>query len=252
MPIYVGVCKFTKKMYSLFQTVEIQRTFYNIPKIETVEKWRLEAPNNFIFSFKVFQGLTHNKSSPTWRRYSGKITEEEMINVGDLKVNEYTMKYIEIMAKFAKILESSVVVVQTPSSFKPTKENISNAELFFDAFTRVLQRENAKAIIGWEPRGTWLKNPDSILQLISDNDHVIHVTDPMYHDPVKLSKTLYFRLHGKPYLNYRYKYTDGDFRLLIGKIRDFLDQGIKEIYVMFNNVNMINDAKTFQEFLNEL
>ncbi len=46
---------------SLFSSVEINATFYKLPKIATVEKWEKSVPNDFRFTFKVPKGVTHAK-----------------------------------------------------------------------------------------------------------------------------------------------------------------------------------------------
>jgi uncharacterized protein YecE (DUF72 family) len=44
-----------------FQTVEIDSTFYGCPTAETVNKWYLRTPADFIFAAKVPQVVTHEK-----------------------------------------------------------------------------------------------------------------------------------------------------------------------------------------------
>jgi len=44
-----------------FQTVEVDATFYGTPSVETVSKWYLLTPADFIFSAKVPQVITHQK-----------------------------------------------------------------------------------------------------------------------------------------------------------------------------------------------
>jgi len=52
--IKAGCCGFAvkggaKTYYKLFDVVELQSTFYRLPKIETAERWRREAPEWFEF-----------------------------------------------------------------------------------------------------------------------------------------------------------------------------------------------------------
>jgi uncharacterized protein YecE (DUF72 family) len=42
-----------------FDTVELNTTFYHLPKRETVARWAAETPDGFIFSVKVSRYLTH-------------------------------------------------------------------------------------------------------------------------------------------------------------------------------------------------
>jgi uncharacterized protein YecE (DUF72 family) len=44
-----------------FDTVEINNTFYHLPKETTFQNWRKKAPNNFIFTVKANRYITHVK-----------------------------------------------------------------------------------------------------------------------------------------------------------------------------------------------
>jgi uncharacterized protein YecE (DUF72 family) len=44
-----------------FQTVEVDSTFYGTPNAETVSKWYLKTPADFVFAAKVPQVVTHEK-----------------------------------------------------------------------------------------------------------------------------------------------------------------------------------------------
>jgi len=53
-------------------------------------------------------------------------------------------------------------------------------------------------------------------------------------------KLAYFRLHGKT--GYRYNYTDSDLEDL-----KKLGEGFSEVYYLFNNISMYEDAKRFKK-----
>jgi len=46
---------------TLFDTVEINTTFYRLPSIAAVERWVVESPADFVFSVKASRYLTHLK-----------------------------------------------------------------------------------------------------------------------------------------------------------------------------------------------
>ncbi len=46
---------------SQFETVEINNTFYRMPEAKTLEKWRGDVPDNFVFVLKAPQRITHQK-----------------------------------------------------------------------------------------------------------------------------------------------------------------------------------------------
>ena len=61
-PFYPEGAKSTDylRLYSRrFNTVEIDSTFYGIPRPATVEKWKESTPEEFVFSPKVPSEITH-------------------------------------------------------------------------------------------------------------------------------------------------------------------------------------------------
>lgn len=46
---------------SLFNSIEINSSFYKIPMPSTVAKWAESVPENFRFTFKLWREITHNK-----------------------------------------------------------------------------------------------------------------------------------------------------------------------------------------------
>ena len=47
---------------SQFNTVEVDSTFYHLPTQSTVESWRLQVPDGFVFALKFPQLITHVKA----------------------------------------------------------------------------------------------------------------------------------------------------------------------------------------------
>jgi len=62
MRVKVGCCGFPRGMkdyFSQFKLVEVQQTFYKMPKLDTALRWRQQAPPDFEFSLKSWQLITH-------------------------------------------------------------------------------------------------------------------------------------------------------------------------------------------------
>lgn len=53
--------KYLKHYSEHFNSVEVNNTFYRIPRKSSVEKWRKETPEGFIFSVKIPQSISHSK-----------------------------------------------------------------------------------------------------------------------------------------------------------------------------------------------
>lgn len=242
MDLRIGCCGFPiarDKYYKTFEVVEIQETFYQLPKLGTVLRWRESAPTNFEFTIKAWQLITHEPTSPTYRRLKMKIKEKEIPNYGSFKVTDEVFKAWDQVDEIATSLDARFILFQCPASFKPEKKNMENLTTFF----KKIKRKNYTFI--WEPRGNW--EDSDIIKLCSDLD-LIHCVDPFKKKPL-YGDLRYFRLHGIG--GYKYRYTDSNLKRLkdicIEESR-FLGKG-KLIYAMFNNVTMADDAKRFMKIL---
>jgi len=225
------------KYYRTFQVVEIQQTFYQLPKIETVKRWRESAPGNFEFTLKAWQLITHEPTSPTYRRLKIKIKEKEIQRYGSFKPTDEVFKAWDQFDAIATSLAARLILFQCPASFKPEKKNIKNLSYFFNK----IKRKNF--IFIWEPRGDW---QDSDIIKLCDDLNLIHCVDPFKKKPL-YGDLRYFRLHG--ITGYRYRYTDADLKRLkdICKDEAQLLKKNSPIYVMFNNVTMAQDAVRFKK-----
>ena len=60
---------------TLFDTVEVNATFYRLPKRETVAHWVEVTPDDFVFSIKASRYLTHIKRLRDLGKYVGNLLE---------------------------------------------------------------------------------------------------------------------------------------------------------------------------------
>ncbi len=244
MKVYVGCCGTPgglKRYSEEFKVTEINSTFYRIPKTETVQRWRQTVPDNFIFTVKCHQAITHPITSPTWKRSGIKDFKELKDKVGFLNPTQEVLEYWRRTVEVCKILKSPLCVIQLPVSFKENEKNIGNIKKFFSK----IEREGLD--IALELRG-WSR--ETFRQVCEEFD-LISCVDPLREEPLHFSKRKigYYRLHGSyegDRINYRYKYTIEDFNNLKSMIEKY-DCNI--VYVMFNNVYMREDARKFMELL---
>jgi uncharacterized protein YecE (DUF72 family) len=222
-----------KAYYQRFKTVEVQETFYRVPRIETLKKMRQEAPPDFIFNMKAWQAITHPASSPTWR--SSNLPPGNPANYGHLKPTRENLKAWETVLDMAEVLRPRVVVIQTPPSFRATSKNMEYVEKFF----RLISRDDFR--LGWEPRGEWAEETEKVRR-ICEKYGLIHVVDLLKRGPAVSTTTLYARLHGlgRGEVNYSYHYSLED----LERLRNILtsEKDWEEAYIMFNNISMAEDA----------
>jgi uncharacterized protein YecE (DUF72 family) len=231
--VRVGCCGFPlgrARYYAIFETVEIQQTFYQPPKVETARRWRAEAPAQFRFALKAWQLITHEATSPTYRRLKLELSPEAAKRCGSFKPTDEVFSAWEATRRIALALEARYVLFQSPASFAPSAENRKNARRFFSAI------ERAGLALAWEPRGAWRE--EEILALCREFD-LVHAVDPLKAKPL-YGGCGYFRLHGPR--GYRSSYGDGELRRVAS-----LCEG--ETYCFFNNATMLRDARRFQRLL---
>jgi uncharacterized protein YecE (DUF72 family) len=232
--IKVGCCGFAgaqKAYFDRFKVIEIQQTFYQLPKLRTAEKWRLSAPPDFEFTIKAWQLITHAPSSPTYRRLRKAIDPARADRYGGFRPTNEVFEAWDRTAAFARALGAKLIVFQCPASFKPLEQNVKNMEAFFTKIDRT------GFAFAWEPRGAW---PHDLVADLCEKLGLIHCVDP-FKNEAAFGDVDYFRLHGIG--DYQYTYTDQELAKLKQKM------GRKPSYVMFNNSTMKEDALRFMDLV---
>jgi uncharacterized protein YecE (DUF72 family) len=233
--VTVGTCGFAighPEYYTTFPVVEIQQTFYKLPRLSTGARWRAGAPAGFEFTMKAWQLITHEPSSPTYRRLTKPIPPESRDHYGAFRPTDEVVDAWTRTRAFAEALGVSIIVFQCPPSFTPTPEHIANLRHFFTSIDRTGWQA------AWEPRGVW--TADLIQGLCRELD-LVHVVDPI--KEVSLHGAIrYYRLHGVT--GYRYVHTDQDLERLKAAC-----EGDLPTYCLFNNLLMAEDAVRFQMLL---
>jgi uncharacterized protein YecE (DUF72 family) len=227
----VGCCGFPKgkkKYFEQFKLAEIQQTFYKPPLTGTAQKWREEVPEDFEFSLKAWQEITHLPSSPTYRKAGLQVPAGKEGNYGFFKPSEEVFEAWEKTRDIAQVLKAKVIVFQCPAKFTPTTENIENMRHFLTN----IDREDF--IFVWEPRGEW---SDNVVMALCQNLDLVDCVDPL-ESKSAYGKLKYFRLHGGR--DYRHQYSDDE----LARLRE-LSNG--EAYVLFNNMTMYDDALRFKQ-----
>lgn len=231
--INIGCCGFRssrQSYYELLQSVEVQHTFYQPPQVSTLEKWRAEAPPAFVFTIKAWQLITHQSSSPTYRRLKRELSETERARAGSFRSSRIVKEAWDTTKACAEALRAPVILFQCPASFQPTRANIENLRRFFTKTKR------DRLTFCFEPRGRW---PREQVRDLCEDLNLWHVVDP-FAERTTTPMNCYFRLHGRG--GWRYTYEDAELEELLS----MLPEG-RASYVFFNNREMITDAVRFKE-----
>jgi uncharacterized protein YecE (DUF72 family) len=215
---------------SLLPLVEVQHTFYQPPQIATLERWRNDVPDDFQFTIKAWQLITHESRSPTYRRLRSALGDQELAECGAFRDTPIVRDAWEVTRDSALALRARCILLQCPASFTPTDEHVENLNRFLETIDR------AGIALAWEPRGAW---PAELVHEICTEHNVRHAVDP-FKIPTTTPERPYFRLHGRT--GYRYRYEDSEMEEMLEMLPEDIDS-----FVLFNNVGRIEDAARFRE-----
>ena len=111
----LGMCGFTigaAAYFRKFQVVEVQQTFYDPPPLQTIRKWREQAPDAFEFTMKAWQVITHRGTSRTYRRLRRSFDEKDRAEAGGFRVNSTTLAAWDLTLECARALRASAILFQ--------------------------------------------------------------------------------------------------------------------------------------------
>lgn len=230
--VAVGCCGFAEaraKYYGEFRAVEVQQTFYELPQVATVARWRQEAGPEFLFCMKAWQLITHEPSSPTYRRLRRPVPATARSRYGSFRPTREVMQAWQRSAEVAQAMTAELVLFQCPASFRPSHTNVANLRGFFQ------RAERHGLQFAWEPRGRW---PQQLIEELCDELGLVHAVDPFAAQPCG-ARLKYFRLHGIG--GFRYRYSNED----LARLEQSVGEG--PAYVFFNNAAMLEDARRFRD-----
>ncbi len=238
----IGCCGFPVSLprYArAFPVGEVQQTFYQPPLPGTLERWRSQVPAGFEFTLKAWQVITHEATSPTYRKLREKLSDQQKREAGAFRLNSTVTMAWERTLGCARKLRSRLILFQCPARFGATEEHKNNLRVFFREVRRSLSSSPSGEdyTLVWEPRGDW---KSAEVQELCAELGLVHGGDP-FAQALPDRGLGYFRLHGRS--GYRYQYTDADLSELLGLAKQH-----SPCYVLFNNLSMLEGARRFHAF----
>lgn len=193
----------------VFQTVEIDSTWYRYPSKGTVMGWLRYSPSDFVFTAKMPKLVTHDK---------------RLGLEGDIKKD--LDSFLELMQPLQLDGKLACLLIQLPPSYAYDPEHL-------ESFFQKLQSQYRYVIefrnLSWMREETWhlLKKYEVAY---------VNVDEPLLPPEVHLTTDFaYFRWHGRgkrPWFNY--KYTKGELEPWVPKVEDASSK-VKKVYGYFNN-----------------
>lgn len=236
-----------------FPIVEIDSSFYAIPKIETVRKWLAETPTNFRFIVKAHQAMTGHQRREDWTFTS---------------IEEIYQTFETCLMPMYEANKLYAVLVQFPPWYDAVPKNI--------AYIRKMNERLTHFQLAVEFRNqTWFDSQhreatlnflrqEKIINVICDEPQAGAGSIPFVAEAT--TNQVMFRFHGRNLHGWRnvgnaenwrkvrflYNYSDDELAEFV-KVIKYFDQQHKDIVVTFNN-NSAHDAapnaKRLQQLLN--
>jgi len=212
---------------SLFNSLEVNSSFYKVPMGRTIEKWAADVPEDFRFTYKLWKGITHNKGI--------------IFNPDDVS------RFMQVISNAGS--KAGCLLVQFPA-------RITIA--YRDQFERLLigLRDCDPGLV-WNiaiefRSSTWYR--DDIYRLLDNYQMgvVMHDMATSSTPLVNLNANFVFvRFHG-PEKGYRGSYTDDFLYEYAGYIKEWQNEG-KTVYAYFNNTlgSAIQNLITLNNYVKE-
>jgi uncharacterized protein YecE (DUF72 family) len=197
----------------IFNFVEVNHTFYEYPKMEIVENWRRSVANDFTFSVRCHQDLTHK--------------------IG-LRPLDQAYEIFYQMKAYCDALHTPYLVLETPKTYTINEANLKDAKDFFAC----LKLKGVRLV--WEYRAPKTPTVTSFIQ----EHKIIPCVDLSREQPPLASDVTYSRLFGKGQHNL-YQFSDDE---LTEIDKASQDTGAKTIILSYHGARMHSDAARFMRY----
>jgi uncharacterized protein YecE (DUF72 family) len=223
------------KYYSqIFNTVEINFTFYRPPSLAVAKSWVDKTPTDFSFAIKLWQKFTHPM------KIGRKISEDQWLPVTQEDIDEFRSG-IQPLAEAGKL---GALLLQYSTGFHCTLENQDKVErvlrAFYDYPKVVELRHNS-----------WNEGPEIRALLEENRASGVLIDEPKFASSIRqdfaaIGEIFYFRAHGRnakawwrpreSWERYDYCYSRDEIKKIAERIKGATSTpGIKKGFAFFNN-----------------
>jgi len=202
----------------VFNFVEVNSTFYHIPSLDEVGKWRRLVPPDFQFSVRAHRSIAH---------------------IYEFQPVQQAIETLGKMRKICQVLKANILHFQVPRSLRLNRTSVKDLRLLLCSTdlgdVRValeLRQERDKMM------------PPELLKIMQDMN-IVHCVDlSKGEEPAYESDLLYTRLFGKGMHNI-YQPTDGE---LVEINRMASGSKSQKVAMSFHFVRMYKDAVRLKQY----
>lgn len=192
---------------SLFNSLEVNSSFYKIPKPSTFARWVMEVPEDFRFTVKLWRGITHVPSLA----FAQEDVERFMQAAANLRPKK------------------GCLLIQLPPGAKV--DRAPELERLLAVITPY--REAWKLAVEFRDKSWYIDATDALLERFNATRVLQDMPASACWEETTIASFVYLRYHG-PAGDYRGGYTQERLKQDAAQIKKWLAEG-KEVYVYFNN-----------------
>lgn len=213
---------------SLFNSLEVNSTFYKLPMARTVEKWAADVPNDFLFTFKLSKTITHAR--------------ELQYNAEDVS------RFLNVIDLAGK--KKGCILVQFPASIRVSA--FRKVRQLLDDLLATGLLEGWHLAVEFRDKSWYM---DSAYQMLEHYKAAIVIHDmPKSFTPfIDMEKSfVYLRFHGESG-DYRGGYSNDFLQEQAANIHDWLNEGLP-VFTYFNNTlgEAVHNAMTLGNYVKVL
>jgi uncharacterized protein YecE (DUF72 family) len=231
--------------------VEVNSSFYAIPKVEAVESWCRQTPPGFVFDVKLHKLLSRHSAKvellpPDLRKLA--TVKKSRVELTPKLEEAMARRTIEVIAPFVESGKFGAFLLQLSPAFRPKTNQLSELDNLFDALKEypvAVELRNRDWVVGEQFERTtdyFRKRKLAFVCVDSPNDE--HFTVVPGYDVVTNPQLTYMRLHGRNaegYIRGRtvaerfdYKYNEKELHELAARAVN-LSSGALKVHMIYNN-----------------
>lgn len=222
-----GLDEYARLRYysQIFNTTEVNVTFYKLPPQTTIRSWVKKTPKNFVFSVKAPQEFTHQMHFL--------FSERKMVNF---------LKFIEPLRNANKL---GAILFQAPPEFVFTESTLKRLEEFLSRLP-----EGYEFAIEFRHK-SWVN--EKVFDVLSAYGVAYVIVDePLLPSIIRITtnKFAYIRFHGRgKKVWYYYDYKREELEKWAKTIRKEIETKVHKLYIYFNNHFRAFAPKNAKEFI---
>ena len=226
----------------IFNTVEINSTFYRPPTKAVAGGWAAKTPADFVFSIKLWQKFTHPM------KISRRDSDEQWESVSQVDFDEFRAGILPL-AEAGKL---GALLLQYPAGFHCSPENVEKVartlRWFYD-YPKVVELRHK----------SWSENSAAMKALLEENRASgVVIDEPKFATSIRqnweaIGDIFYFRAHGRnakawwnpkqPWERYDYLYSREEIKKQAERIKSAVSSpGVKKAFAFYNNHARANAA----------